>query len=740
MLSLLSFVSFCIIACLIGLQIYIPDLLLLTNKYNYRIGIPQSFTYISLVICILVSFVVENGFFLYSLGYAFVFVIIWAFSEYKYAKFRITNIYITIIFRVLLCSLFAITIYSFTKKSFIPFFCMGVYIRNFKYGITHPNLFVIAKCFKKGKNEILIDSNNLSLINHSIPDFSYAGNHSDVSESTVIVNVRDFGIASNTNEDLTVKVQNLIDKFGQQGGAHIFFPRGRYIFNTQGKGDFLQINYSNITLEGELDNDGQPLAKLINCGNLVRGNRNPWLSPFFITTGEQLQESNMFWGLQFRKKKDIVMRSGSMSDPGSDGTILTPRYATFVTKTTLKGSDIIYVDDSSKINGKYILLGMYNTNGRDDLLKDILGLDHLHPEWVAANRAGEEEAPSYQWLVEIKEIVDQHIVRLTQPHRRDCDMKWAPAVFNVEMLENIFIKNLHIASTWNGQFHHHGQRGYYSISQAQEMDYGWNGINFKRVAHGNIENVILDNFTNPLYVLDSRNITCEKLIIKGHDGHQGIKVYEHSCDNLFRDVQFFNHYADMMGGEGNMYGNVFSRIYYLNPVFKPVDFDFHGFSEGPMSPPMFNLFENIYNFAYIHYSGSIHMHPAFGRCNYWWNCKSEGELKGDFIYKSPFYYKLGILNYASAIVKSLFSFFKNRSISKTRYKYFSLIENKKKRLLSTHDQCKYFRDHGIYGLLSSFDKAMINKDLINIDGWDAFNSPLSLYQNQLDNRNAISKS
>ena len=31
------------------------------------------------------------------------------------------------------------------------------------------------------------------------------------------------------------------------------------------------------------------------------------------------------------------------------------------------------------------------------------------------------------------------------------------------------------------------------------MDYGWNAINMKRVAHGAISNVIIQNYTNPFY-------------------------------------------------------------------------------------------------------------------------------------------------------------------------------------------------------------------------------------------------
>ena len=234
---------------------------------------------------------------------------------------------------------------------------------------------------------------------------------------------------------------------------------------------------------------------------------------------------------------------------------------------------------------KFIMLGLYNTTEDGNLLKDILGLDLFREEWQTARRAGPERAPSYQWLIEIKRVIDEHTVELVQPLWRDCDMLYEPALFNVPMLENIGLRHLKLNSTWNGLFRHHGHRRYYTVAQTQEMDYGWNAINMKRVANGFVKNVEFHNFTNPLYVMDSRNIAATNLRFDGYDGHQGIKVYEHACDNLFQDIEFRSHYADMMGGEGNAYGNVFSRVQYVNPVFKPVDYDFHGFSEGPMSPP-----------------------------------------------------------------------------------------------------------------------------------------------------------
>jgi hypothetical protein len=206
---------------------------------------------------------------------------------------------------------------------------------------------------------------------------------------------------------------------------------------------------------------------------------------------------------------------------------------------------MLSVEDSSMI-GKYILLGMYNTTPDGNLIKELLGVDDLRPEWTTAQRAGAEEAPSFQWLVEVKQVIDKHTIELCRPLLRDCLMKYEPAIYHVDMLEDIHIRRLRISSRWNGLFRHHGFPIYYSVSQAQEMDYGWNAINMKRVAHATVEDVEIKDFTNPLYVQDSREVTVDYMTVRGYDGHQGIKVYCHTCDCLFQHIDFYCHYADMM--------------------------------------------------------------------------------------------------------------------------------------------------------------------------------------------------
>ena len=612
----------------------------------------------------------------------------------------------------------------------------GLYYRNCPFGSLFGKKFLLFKnnrataakpVFEKGipVEKAIIDE---------FQDFSYAGCQHAEKEMPVF-DVTAEGITPNSGEDVLGKLQGLISRVGESGGGCIYFPKGKYYINKNRKASgFIQINYSNITLKGETDSDGRPAAELINCNHTADGTRNPWLSPFMITTGESLQQSNIFWGIQFKKKKDIITRSGSMSDPGSDGTILTPDFATEVTSSAVKGDIRLQVRDASALQGvRYIMLALYN-NPDGDLIRDILDMNELRPEWRTALRAGDEMAPSYQALLEIDSIDESsNTVILTQPLRRNIDLKNTPELFAVEMLEDVYIKDLVIGSTWNGLFRHHGFRLYYSAAQAQEMDYGWNGINMKRVAHGRIENVIFKNQTNPLYLMDSRNVTVENVLFTGYDGHQGIKAYEHACDNLLRHIEFRNHYADMMGGEGNAYGNVFSDVRYTNPYLKPVDFDFHGFSEGPMSPPSYNLFECITGFSHIKAGGAIYNQPACARNNVFWNLEMEGERKGDNLFVNLCYVPQGRLRKVmGSLFKAALSSLRGKSLSPKSFtrvykeKYDEYSENK----MNLDEHHKLFPESRVIGIKSSSKVRECGESTVRVYYEGEKVEPVSLYEYQ----------
>lgn len=729
-----------ILCFIIGAQISINEIKLTIGKFNYR----KSNTNLTSLVALLISYIfIYMDFHINSLFSYFFNLIIMAFlysiiKEWLLAKINCQNLKLSLLLQFISIGLSFFALQQLGINSFIFFLIAGFYFRNCPFGVVHGKVLFIQFHRKNTIWKQKIKEIYYPIHLDKIADFSKSGCSKINEKGLLRFDVSLYKIFDSKEKSME-KLQSLLNKVGKSGGGIIYFPKGKYYFNTnRSEHSFLQINYSNIIFEGETDKDGNPLAELVNCSHTLCGDKNPWLSPFFITTGEALQKSNIFWGIQFKKKKKIITRSGSLADPGSDGTILTPKYAARVVVESRKRERLLRVDNTSTLNGiKYLMLAMYNTTADGNLIKDILATNKIRKEWGTALRAGEEEAPSYQDLLEIEKIVDQHTVLLTQPLRRDCLLEYKPEIYTVEMLENITIRNLKLNSKWNGLFRHHGFPIYYSIRQSQEMDYGWNGINMKRVAHGKIENIIFENFTNPLYVMDSRNITVEHIVFRGYDGHQGIKVYEHACDNLFKDIKFYNHFADMMGGEGNAYGNVFTDVSYRNPCFKPVDFDFHGFSEGPMSPPAYNLFENIRGFRAIKAAGALYNQPACAQQNIWWNIQSEGEKYDDNLFISlPYMPKKGIWKKISALRHSVIKAIQNKqiniSIIKCHYK--KRIKEMNETGINPEYHHLLFPYSLIVGYITKSTVKSHPEQTVRIEQSEHFAHPLSLYQYQLNHQ------
>lgn len=720
------FLLFSVLSFFVGLQVYIGDQKSFSRDINYRVGLAQLITllFTAVALSILVVDFCSNG--ISPFYYACLAFVASAIIEWVLSKMNLMSAIVNSLLRIFIVVIVAIVLYKYGTGTLVPFIVYGLYIRNCPFGVVNGkdmfiNIHVSRERFTniEGQKEV----------NVNLPSFSLAGS-GNIQTPSKVYDVSEHGIIPNSKEDVLPKVQELINKVGEDGGGVIFFPKGKYLFN-KGKGHaFLKIDHSNISIKGETDSNNNPLAELICCNDTLQADKNPWLSPFFITTGEQLERSNIFFGLQFKKKKNIITRSGSLADPGSDGTILMPKFATKIIKDAVIGTDILDIEDSDAV-GKYIMIGMYNTSKDGNLIKDILGVETLRPEWKTALRAGDEVAPSFQWFVEVKDVLSKTRIRLARPLLRSVEIKYDASVYNVDMLENISIENIKLSSKWNGLFRHHGFPIYYNVGQAQRMDYGWNAINIKRVAHGKIDNVIIENFTNPLYVMDSRNVVCENITIQGYDGHQGIKIYGHACDNLFENITFYNHFADMLGGEGNAYGNVFSNIRYLNPCFKPVDFDFHGFSEGPFSPPAYNLFECIYGFRHIKTAAATYNLPGCAQYNAWWNICAEGERKGEPLFIClPYVRKSKLHRFLSSISRMIITSIQSKSLNPSKmletYKA-RLVEMDKGSLDKVEHQTLY---HNVTCVgFKTFCKIYPQNDIRNISQQE-FVRPTSLYNSQ----------
>lgn len=529
-------------------------------------------------------------------------------------------------------------------------------------------------------------------------DFSNAGVSETYDTSNLpVYNVLDYSIRPDSQEDQITKINDLIDKVGASGGGRICFPSGRYMLNSDVEsGHYIKIDYSNVLIDGSNGVHGKETV-FVSKSSTLNGRRNPWLSPFTINFATKLQSRNVFWGVQFKNKRETKTRSGSITDPGSDGFIQEPDFLCTLEKSAVKGDSQLHVRDNSIFRGKkYLLLAAFNKDSDGSLIKRLINREVIPAMWETPLRAGPEKAPSLQLLVEIRELIGNDRIVLKTPLWFDLYIEEDASIYDAPLIENVGLRNITFESEWEGMFRHHGAPLYFSKHQSQDMDYGWNGVNICRVANSVFENITFRNFTNPIYLQDSRNVTISNIKIEGHDGHQGIKLYGHSCDNLIQNVDFYCHFADMVGGEGNCYGNVFLRLQYLNQENHPADFDFHGCSEGPFSPPSFNLFDCCIGFRGIKAAGTVYNQPALGLGNTWWNINSAGFYSSNQLflhdqYKCRNWFRLNVTTSYKTLIRILqknlvieeffneYSYVKSqlRSLGLDRKHHYKLFKNSK---------------------------------------------------------------
>ncbi len=448
-------------------------------------------------------------------------------------------------------------------------------------------------------------------------DFSKAGyafGEQNFQYPSNVIDVTTKGINPNTGEDLTKKVQTLIDETGKNGGGLLYFPKGKYVFNTNPNHvDFLKIDYDNIVIRG----DGQDESGTIfyNSTSLLNEEPNPWLSPTLIRYGYNIQGVDHFWGAAPLEYK------GSKISKNSERKIYEAPIITSITHKALKGSKNLRVKNATSLKaGDVVLLVMYNTNGSNKLIKKVLNYKdaELTSDLKSANQAGKEGVASFQALVEIERVISGDQILLRQPLLMDIDMEFGPMLLSAPMVRHVGIESLRFESAWDGNYKHHANR---------EVDYGWNAINFCRVAHGWMKNVTIDNYTNPIYLQDSRNVTLDSITISGKHGHSGIKVYAHATDNLIQNVDIQMNFSHVLSGEGNATGNVFRKITMDKQIEGEGDFDFHGFAHYTYGPASHNLFENIKGLRFIYGGGAPFNFPHTSIGNVWWNIEST-DIKG----------------------------------------------------------------------------------------------------------------
>lgn len=503
--------------------------------------------------------------------------------------------------------------------------------RNRTYFYCVLILFVIIVGCKSTKESSELFSDFIKSPETSLlADFSYAGyqfGEKPIPKKQISIDVTKHGVTVNSKLDQTKQIQKLIDSIGAIGGGVLFFPSGKYLLNNiKNERNFLTIDYSNIVLKGEKN------TVFMDCQTLIQTEKSPWLSPAIIRVGNRLQGTEKFWGIPSLFDNSDILKETSQI--GVSGDIYPAKILSKITQNSKKGSKLIQVESTTGIHsGDFILIAMYNTTDNGNLIHKIMRpWETFEPYMKTTIDAGPTRAASYQWMVEVDSISSK-IIYLKQPCRTDILTEFKPILASATMLKNIGIEDITFKSKWHGEYCHHGCKSSTEL-EGRIMDYGWNAIQFVRVAHGWIENVKIENFTSGISLLDSKNITVQDVTISGHNGHYGIKMYSHANDNLIQYINFKANFTHMLSVEGNSYGNVFREVNYdLNNNPLKADFDFHGFGDKTFAPPSDNLFELITGFNNITGGGSTFNLPHTATGNTFWNVRFDGLEKDEDLFR-----------------------------------------------------------------------------------------------------------
>lgn len=459
-------------------------------------------------------------------------------------------------------------------------------------------VFIIVNLIGKAQNipEILKDFES-NQANSILPDFSYAGyqyGNTDIPDKIgKTYSITDFGAIPNDNLDDTKAIQNTIDFAGKSGGGTVLFPKGKFHVNSDtSKLDIVKINYSNVVLRGAGSKiDGTVIYS--GSSTTQREGNSPWLSPFVFHSGLNLHGTNNFYSV----REEPVFANIIKGIPKGESR------AVLSTTKGLKPGDILIV-------------AMQNTLPEGDLMNELMAplkFDHFQTSYI---NAGKNKDASFQYPMEIKEVIDHNTVVFCQPFRREIKLEFKPFVTRMAMLKNIGIEHFRFESSWSGEYSHHGTR---------EMDYGWGAVCLHRVSHGWIKDVAIDNYTQSTHLVNSRNVTITNVVITGGEGHYGPKMYA-SCDNLVKNIRVEAKRTHGPGLEGCSFGNVYKDIdfKYSAPI------DLHGISDAGFCPPMYNLYENISNISRIAGGGAPQNIPHAGEYNTFWNIEMQGWEDGNY--------------------------------------------------------------------------------------------------------------
>ncbi|MFC1462868.1 DUF4955 domain-containing protein, partial [Verrucomicrobiota bacterium] len=178
----------------------------------------------------------------------------------------------------------------------------------------------------------------------------------------------------------------------------------------------------------------------------------------------------------------------------------------------------------------------------------------------AANYQGTGK-PLVRQLVEIVGIEDGRIM-VDAPLHWTLKPEWQADLVPVDMLEGVGIEHIRFRTHWDGYFTHH---------RTVEDDNGWDHVGLYWVQHSWARELVHENATTAVGMVNSKNCTVTDCAVVGNRGHNGFCICETSTSNLHRRLDCGRAMHAI-----NMAGTICGNVILDCQMDEPAGFDLHG--------------------------------------------------------------------------------------------------------------------------------------------------------------------
>jgi len=410
-----------------------------------------------------------------------------------------------------------------------------------------------------------------------LPDFSYAGyRYSEEAIPTVnykVFDVTSFGAVPNDNVSDKKAFISAIAAAEANGEGIIYFPKGRYLFNTANDDQqVIRISGSKIVLRGAGNGEGGTV--LFFDKDLPPANpKQMWSVPMAINIGAKGANKKL-----------------------ADVTANVPRE-----------SHIIEVSNASKIKaGDWIILEVIN-NSPELIDYDLKGIKP-DTSWASLIKKGVQVNERHQ----VAEVSGNKL-KLVEPIHYDVQAKHHWTVSGFAHLSEVGIENIAFEGNWLKKFVHH---------RSAQDDSGWSILSLNKSVNSWVRNCTFRNVNNGLTIGASAACTAIDLVFEGNMGHNSVDAAGGSTGVLLANITDLTgmHHAVGVGGGSTTATVIWRSRYPENTCF-----------ESHSSQPRCTLLDQVTGgLSDGRAGGAIFNMPNHGRNLVLWNYKQLGAARKNF--------------------------------------------------------------------------------------------------------------